>query len=91
MTFVLRRGALEEIAASKAMRAGMKEAGEAIKDNIDRLRIMVEHEPGDIKLPVEVDDDGSVTLAHPAGLAVQAKHGALSKAAGDAGLEVGGR
>jgi hypothetical protein len=30
----------------------------------------------------------SVTIAHPAGLAVQAKHGALTAAAAAAGLEV---
>lgn len=30
----------------------------------------------------------SVALAHPAGLGIQAKYGALTKAAADAGLEV---
>lgn len=45
-------------------------------------------------LPVEVDQyttdrrAASVTIAHPAGLAMQAKHGALTKAAAAAGLEV---
>lgn len=32
----------------------------------------------------------SVALAHPAGIAMQAKYGALTKAASDAGLEVKG-
>lgn len=30
----------------------------------------------------------SVTIAHPAGLAIQAKHGVLTKAAASVGLEV---
>jgi hypothetical protein len=45
-------------------------------------------------LPVVVDQyttdrrAASVTIAHPAGLAVQAKHGVLTRAASAAGLEV---
>lgn len=45
-------------------------------------------------LPVKVDTyttdraAASVTLAHPAGLAMQAKYGVLTKAAAGAGLEV---
>lgn len=48
----------------------------------------------DDDLPVVVDTyttdraAASVTLAHPAGLAVQAKHGALTAAAAAVGLEV---
>jgi hypothetical protein len=91
VTVVIRKGAFDEIAKTRAMQNGLKEAGEAVKDNVERLGIWVEHEPGDIRLPVEVSDDGSVTITHPAGLAVQAKHGALTKGAGEAGLEVGGR
>lgn len=47
-------------------------------------------------LPVEASQyhsdrpRASVTIKHPAGLAVQAKHGALSKAAADCGLELNG-
>lgn len=45
-------------------------------------------------MPTKVDQyttdrrAASVTIAHPAGLNVQAKHGALTKAAAAAGLEV---
>jgi hypothetical protein len=45
-------------------------------------------------LPVKVDEyttdraAASVTLAHPAGRAVQAKHGLLTRAAASVGLEV---
>lgn len=50
---------------------------------------------GEIPLPVEVVDDPSLegvalVLAHPAGEAVQAKHGALTAGAAAAGLKVGG-
>jgi hypothetical protein len=86
----IRPGALEEIARSAGMRAALHEAGEAIAENVRAQGIRVEHIPGDIELPVEVDDDGSVTLAHPSGQAVQAKDGALTKAAAQAGLDVRG-
>jgi hypothetical protein len=33
----------------------------------------------------------AVTIAHPAGMAEQAKHGTLTRAAGTAGLQVRGR
>ena len=51
---------------------------------------------GEIDLPVEANmtttdrAHGSVVLAHPAGIAVQAKYGALTRAASEAGLEVRG-
>jgi hypothetical protein len=54
----------------------------------------VEGIPGDVEIPVEVGvyktdrPRASVHLAHPSGLAVQAKYGALTKAAADLGLEV---
>lgn len=52
---------------------------------------------GDIDLPViakVITTDrahGSVLINHPAGIAVQAKHGVLTKAASSAGLQVKGR
>lgn len=54
----------------------------------------VEGIPGDIDIPVRVDvyktdrPRASVHLAHPSGLAVQAKRGALTRAASAAGLVV---
>ena len=55
-----------------------------------------EGDNGDIALPVKVTPyttdraAATVALAHPAGIAVQAKHGALTKAAAAAGLDVQG-
>lgn len=83
-------GALKEIAKSAKMRPALVDAGEAVADNVRAMSIRVEHEPGDIALPVDVSEDGSVTITHPSGQAVQAKHGALTKAAAEAGLSVNG-
>jgi hypothetical protein len=43
-----------------------------------------------ISIPVIVSEAGNVILAHPAGIAVEAKYGALVKAAAAVGLEVNG-
>lgn len=91
---------LEEVAKSGGARALVEGAAEAVADNVRGLGIRVDGVPGDVELPVKVyvdDTDGMrvdrasarVVLAHASGLAVQAKHGALSKAASAAGLSVG--
>jgi hypothetical protein len=85
----LNPGAIAEITESRGMKDAIAEAGEAVKDNVERMGIRVEHVPGDIALPVEVDD-GFVSIAHPSGMFVQAKHGPLTKGAAEAGLKVGG-
>lgn len=67
---------------------------EQVADNVRSLGIMVDGIPGKYALPVETSmtttdrAHGRVTLAHPSGMAVQAKHGALTKAALAADLEV---
>lgn len=78
------------------MRGLVAEAASAIAANCEGAGIMVEGVPGRISLPVEVSitetdrAHGTVTLAHPSGQAVQAKHGLLTQAAAAAGLEVHG-
>lgn len=86
---------IAEILKSSEMAAAVTEIAENIADNA--RGIMVEHVPGDIPLPVEVKTrvgptrvEASVTLAHPSGLAVQAKHGVLTGGAAGAGHEVTG-
>lgn len=97
---------LEEVATSAAFHNLMRDVGEAVADNVRAQGIRVGDKDGgprEVELPVKVygpDDTHGfrtfdragvrVTLAHPAGLAVQAKHGALTRAAGQAGLEVRG-
>lgn len=76
------------------------EAANKIAERVRGMGIGVGDEDGgphEVPLPVVVrtsTNDGlttaSVVLAHPAGSAVQAKHGALTKAAAAAGLTVRG-
>jgi hypothetical protein len=89
---------IEEVAKSREMHAAIKALAEQIADNVRSQGVRVEG--GDVSLPVNVygpENTSSmrldrakayVTLAHAAGLAVQAKHGALSRAASQAGLVV---
>lgn len=74
----------------------IEELTERVADNVRDQGITVGafSGGGEIDLPVETSQKvtdrtrGVVTLAHPAGLAVQAKHGSLTRAAAEAGLQV---
>lgn len=85
---------IEDVAKSREVRGAIEDLANEVADNVRSQGIHVEGVPGAVALPVEVsvyETDrarASVTIAHPSGLAVQAKHGALTKAASSAGLEV---
>lgn len=93
---------LEEVAKSREVRAAVHDAAEKVAENVEAQGIKVGDKDGgahEYPLPVKVYDDTTsgmrvnratsrVVLAHAAGLAVQAKHGALSKAASAAGLRL---
>lgn len=87
------RGLTEALATREAARA-TTELAEEIAENARSSAPDVEGIPGDIPLPVTVQTyetdraRATVWLAHPAGLAVQAKHGTLTKAASAAGVKV---
>jgi type III secretory pathway component EscU len=87
---------IESLLKSSQIADAVSEATEAVADNARAQSIDVEGIPGDIALPVTtqmVTTDrahGIVAIAHPSGEAVQAKHGTLTKAAAEAGLEVRG-
>lgn len=87
---------LAAVLKSGEVRAMVAAATEEVAANARSQGVMVEGEPGDVPLPVEtqvVTTDrahGIVTLAHPSGESVQAKHGTLTAAAAAAGLEVNG-
>lgn len=77
--------------------AATQEAAEAVASNVRDMGIKVGDRDGgahERDLPVTVQmvmtdrAHALVSLAHPAGEAVQAKHGALTKAAAEAGLDV---
>lgn len=89
----LNEAALARLSESDAMKAATRGVADSIADNVRAQGITVGDRDGgswEIALPVTVSDRKNVTvsLSHPAGIAVQAKHGALTKAAAAAGLEV---
>lgn len=96
----LNSAGVAKILKSTEMRRAITKATEAVADNVRAQGIKVgDHDggPREYPLPVKVEVEttdrikGRVTLAHPAGMAVQAKHGALTKAAAQAGLDVRGK
>ena len=95
---------VEEVATGAKMKALVKEAAEAVAENARGAAVRVVGVPGKEPLPVKVygpdETQGieyadravaRVVLAHAAGLAAQAKHGLLSKAASEAGLRLSKR
>lgn len=94
MSIRLNPRGFEAVAKSREVRAEVNELAEKVAANVRRQNIRVEGVPGDIELPVKVVEQttdrarAQVQLAHPSGLAVEAKHGVLGKGAIEAGLEV---
>ena len=95
---------LEEVAKRAETRREVEAMAERVADNVRSQGVRVGDKDGGAReddLPVKVLSDttrtmrvnrvkGWVVLAHPAGIAVQAKHGALTRAASSAGLKVKG-
>ena len=79
-----------------AMRRAVDAKADELAEAMRSLGVRVEGVPGDVELPVEVSSyttdraRATVWLAHPSGVAIQAKHGLLSRAASAVGLEVKG-
>lgn len=93
----LNHAGVAAILKSAEMTALVNGAAEEIAENVRAQGITVgafAGGSGEIALPVTVSPTttdrahASVALAHPAGIAVQAKHGALTRAAAAAGLDV---
>ena len=79
------------------VRTAVRDLAEKVKSNVETQGIKVGDRDGgahEYDLPVTINSQTTdrvrevVVLPHAAGLAVQAKHGVLTKAASDAGLEV---
>ena len=88
---------IQALLKSPTVVAAVAAAAESVADNVRALGIGVGDRDGgahEYDLPVTVKNKitdrakSSVSLAHPAGQAVQAKHGALTKAAAQVGLDV---
>ncbi|HET7666544.1 MAG TPA: hypothetical protein VFK56_10840 [Mycobacterium sp.] len=85
-----------EILKSAGAQRAVTDLAEQVAKSVENQGIQVGAMSGggQVEIPVETSTiitdraHASVTLAHPAGLAVEAKYGALTKAAADAGLEV---
>lgn len=88
---------IEAILQSAPIAAAVAAVADQVAENVRGMGIKVgdrDGGPREQDLPVDVEHyttdraAAAVTIAHPAGLAVQAKHGALTSAAAAAGLEV---
>lgn len=92
----LDHGGLAAISKSPEMRKLVTDTANRIAEEVDKQNIEVGafKGSGEIALPVSVRSEttdrasATVVLAHPAGIAVQAKHGVLTKAASALGLGV---
>ena len=93
------RAGIGAIAKGAEMKALIGRLADEVAANVRDQGIRVgdrDGGPREVDLPVRVSQQttdrarATVTLAHPAGIAVQAKHGALTKAASEAGLQVKG-
>lgn len=97
MTIKLNHAAVAQILKGPGAQAVTKAAAERVAQNVRDQDIKVgdrDGGPHERDLPVTVTMSttdrahANVTIAHPSGEAVQAKHGALTKAAAQAGLNV---
>ena len=88
----------EAVLKSAAMHRVVAEATEKIAENARAQGVTVGAFAGSGEIPLPVTTEmtttdrahGTVLLAHPAGIAAQAKHGVLTKAASAEGLDVKG-
>ena len=96
----LDRAGVAKILKSAEMHAAVQAAAEEVAENVRAMGVKVgdrDGGPAESDLPVKVSMTTTdrahavVALAHPSGDAVQAKHGALTKAAAQAGLDVRSR
>lgn len=93
----LNRGELADRLKDDDVRRAVRDLAERVKDHVEAQRITVGDRDGgshEHPLPVTINSQTTdrarevVVLPHAAGLAVQAKHGVLTRAASAAGLEV---
>lgn len=94
MAVRLNKAALERVVRQRAGEATLR-AARRVADAVEAqgIRVGAENDaPDEYPLPVqatsEPDGEARVTIDHPAGKAVQAKHGVLTRAAASLGMEV---
>lgn len=81
----LKRRGMRELLRSEGVQAMLGRKAEAVAAQVEAAGIRVDGVPGRVALPVTVDVTAgaeraraTVTLDHPSGLAVEAKHGILT-------------
>ncbi|MBM0203194.1 hypothetical protein JNW90_09165 [Micromonospora sp. STR1s_5] len=81
----LKRRGMRDLLRSDAVQEVLGRKAEAVAGEVEAAGIRVDGVPGRVALPVTVDVDAglararaTVTLDHPSGLAVEAKHGILT-------------
>ncbi|MEU5668950.1 hypothetical protein ABZ749_01005 [Micromonospora sp. NPDC047753] len=81
----LNRRGMRNLLRSEGVQAVLVRKAEAVAEQVEAAGIRVDGVPGRIALPVTVDvaegverARATVTLDHPSGLAVEAKHGILT-------------
>lgn len=81
----LNRSGMRDLLRSEGVQAMLGRRAERVADVVRSAGIRVEGVPGKTELPVEVDiragknrARATVAIDHPAGLAVEAKHGVLT-------------
>ncbi|MGC4891086.1 hypothetical protein [Micromonospora sp. DT227] len=79
------REGIGEVLRSVGVQEVLHAKGEAVAEKVRAAGIRVDGVPGDVELPVTVNTTGKgtrartyVTLDHPSGAAVEAKHGVLT-------------
>lgn len=89
--------AIRRLARRPDVRAATRKLAQRVAGRVEAQHITVGDLQADgveniVDIPVIVSDteEVQVILAHPAGIAVQAKYGALTKAASAEGIHVGG-
>lgn len=83
---------MRELLRSEIIRADLHRRGEAVARQAKEANILVNGVPGDDPLPVTVAShigrsraSARITLVHPSGVAVEAKHGLLTRSLDAAG------
>jgi hypothetical protein len=94
---VIYQAGVDAVLRSAGMVAALEEVAGQIADNVAAQGLTVESpgedSPGtslhaEASTSIEKTAVGHVTIPHPAGIPMQARHGVLTKAAAAAGLEV---
>ena len=81
---------IAELLRSTGVMDAVEDAANAVRQNAEADPAVVRHDvPVEVRTGVSDRARAIVTLAHPAGIGIQAKHGSLTRATTAAGLSAG--